>query len=195
MNMKNIYTFVDYFDIILYIIKEMKIMDYKKHIATVKDFPIEGILFRDITPLMANGEVFRAACNELKDFAEANGADIIVGPESRGFIFGCPIAYQMGIGFIPVRKPDKLPRETISVSYQLEYGENTLCIHQDSIKPGQKVLIIDDLLATGGTVKATVDLVEKLGGKVVGLGFLIELGDLRGRDLLKGYPIKALITY
>ncbi|MCK9537390.1 MAG: adenine phosphoribosyltransferase [Bacilli bacterium] len=170
-------------------------MDYKKYIAAVKDFPIEGILFRDITPLMANGEIFQAACNELKDFALEIGAEIIVGPESRGFIFGCPIAYRLGIGFIPVRKPNKLPREVISISYQLEYGNNTLCIHKDSIKPGQKVLVIDDLLATGGTVKATIDLVEKLGGNVVGLGFLIELSELRGRDLLEGYKIKTLITY
>lgn len=170
-------------------------MDYKDYIASVENFPKEGILFRDITPLMANGEAFQAACNELKDFAVAQGADLIVGPESRGFIFGCPIAYQMGIGFIPIRKPNKLPRETISVSYTLEYGENTLCIHKDAIKKGQKVLIIDDLLATGGTIKAAIDLVEKLGGEVVGLGFLIELTELNGRRLLDGYEINALIKY
>lgn len=170
-------------------------MDYKDYIASVENFPKEGILFRDITPLMANGEAFQAACNELKDFAVAQGADLIVGPESRGFIFGCPIAYQMGIGFIPIRKPNKLPRETISISYTLEYGENTLCIHKDAIKKGQKVLIVDDLLATGGTIKAAIDLVEKLGGEVVGLGFLIELTELNGRRLLDGYEIKTLITY
>lgn len=170
-------------------------MDYKDYIASVENFPKEGILFRDITPLMANGEAFQTACNELKDFAVAQGADLIVGPESRGFIFGCPIAYQMGIGFIPIRKPNKLPRETISVSYTLEYGENTLCIHKDAIKKGQKVLIIDDLLATGGTIKAAIDLVEKLGGEVVGLGFLIELTELNGRRLLDGYEINALIKY
>ena len=189
------YTFVDFFDIILNINKEMKDMDYKKYIASVPDFPVEGILFRDITPLMGNGVAFQAACEELKDFAVEIGAEIIVGPESRGFIFGCPIAYRLGIGFVPVRNTNKLPRETIAVSYQLEYGENTLCVHKDAIKPGQKVLVIDDLLATGGTVKATIDLVEKLGGVVVGLGFLIELSDLRGRDLLEGYRIKTLITY
>lgn len=170
-------------------------MDYKDYIASVENFPKEGILFRDITPLMANGDAFQAACNELKDFAVAQGADLIVGPESRGFIFGCPIAYQMGIGFIPIRKPNKLPRETISISYTLEYGENTLCIHKDAIKKGQKVLIVDDLLATGGTIKAAIDLVEKLGGEVVGLGFLIELTELNGRRLLDGYEIKTLITY
>ncbi|HKM30167.1 MAG TPA: adenine phosphoribosyltransferase [Bacilli bacterium] len=170
-------------------------MNYKDYIANVKDFPYEGILFRDITPLMANGEVFKKACDELKDFAVKHGAEVIVGPESRGFIFGCPIAYAMNIGFIPIRKPNKLPRETISISYSLEYGNNTLCVHQDAIKPGQKVLIIDDLLATGGTVKATINLVEKMGGIVAGLGFLIELADLKGREILGDYPIKALITY
>lgn len=170
-------------------------MDYKKYIAAVENFPIEGILFRDITPLMANGEVFKMACNELRDFASVHEAEIIVGPESRGFIFGCPIAYDLGIGFIPIRKPNKLPRETISISYALEYGKNTLSIHKDAITPGQKVFIVDDLLATGGTMKATIDLVEKLGGVVVGLGFLIELQDLKGRDLLSGYPIKTLTVF
>jgi adenine phosphoribosyltransferase len=171
------------------------IMNYKDFIANVPDFPIEGILFRDITPLMANGKVFKSACDELKEFAILCDAEVIVGPESRGFIFGCPIAYEMKIGFIPVRKPHKLPRETISISYSLEYGTNTLCMHQDAIKPGQKVLIIDDLLATGGTVKATIELVEKMGGIVVGLGFLIELVDLKGRDVLGNYPVKTLIQY
>ena len=170
-------------------------MDYKNYIADVLDFPIEGILFRDITPLMVDGEAFKSACEELKEFAKNLGADVIVGPESRGFIFGCPIAYELGIGFIPIRKPNKLPRETISVSYSLEYGSNTLCMHKDAIKPGQKVVIIDDLLATGGTMEAAVKLVESLGGEVVGLGFLIELLDLKGRELLKGYNVKTLIEY
>lgn len=170
-------------------------MDYKKFIADVPGFPKEGILFRDITPLMANGEVFRSACEELKKFAEDCQATIIAGPESRGFIFGCPIAKDLGIGFIPIRKPNKLPRETVSVSYSLEYGQNTLCMHKDAIKKGDKVLIIDDLLATGGTMKAAIDLVEKLGGEVVGLGFLIELLDLNGRKLLENYNIKTLIQY
>ncbi len=170
-------------------------MDYKKFIANVPGFPKEGILFRDITPLMANGEVFKSACEELKKFAEDCHATIIAGPESRGFIFGCPIAKDLGIGFIPIRKPNKLPRETVSVSYSLEYGQNTLCMHKDAIKKGDKVLIIDDLLATGGTMKAAIDLVEKLGGEVVGLGFLIELLDLNGRKLLENYNIKTLIQY
>ncbi|MDD3107342.1 MAG: adenine phosphoribosyltransferase, partial [Bacilli bacterium] len=156
-------------------------MDYKKYIATIKDFPIEGILFRDITPLMADGIAFRTAVDELKQFAIDKKAEVIVGPESRGFIFGCPIAYEMQVGFVPIRKPNKLPRETVSLSYELEYGQNTLCMHKDAIKPNERVLIIDDLLATGGTVKATIELVEKLGGIVVGCGFLIELEDLKGR--------------
>jgi adenine phosphoribosyltransferase len=170
-------------------------MDYKKYIANVPNFPIDGILFRDITPLMADGEAFNAACDELIEFAKEQNAEVIVGPESRGFIFGCPIAYKLNIGFVPVRKPNKLPRETICTSYDLEYGSNTLCMHKDAIKPGQRVVIIDDLLATGGTIKAAIDLVEKLGGVVVGIGFLIELADLNGRSLIKDYPIKALVTY
>jgi adenine phosphoribosyltransferase len=170
-------------------------MDYQKFIATVPNFPIEGIMFRDITPLMADGEAFAAACEELKIFAKEHGAELIVGPESRGFIFGCPIAKDLNVGFVPIRKPNKLPRETISVSYSLEYGTNTLCIHKDAIRPGQKVMIVDDLLATGGTIKAAIELVEKLGGVVVGLGFLIELEELKGRELLHGYNIKTLVKY
>ena len=170
-------------------------MDYKKFIQDVPNFPIDGIMFRDITPLMANGEAFQSACNELTDFAKAVEAEVIVGPESRGFIFGCPIASNLGIGFVPVRKPNKLPREAIEVSYKLEYGENTLCMHKDAILPGQKVLIIDDLLATGGTIKAAIQLVEQLGGIVTGVAFLIELEDLKGRDLLDNYRIKTLMKY
>lgn len=170
-------------------------MDYKKYIADVKDFPIEGILFRDITPLMANGEVFKAACDDLSVFAKEMGAEVVAGPESRGFIFGCPIAANLGVGFVPIRKPNKLPRETVDVSYSLEYGTNTLSVHKDSITAGQKVLIVDDLLATGGTIQASIELVEKLGGIVVGLAFLVELSDLNGRDKLTGYTIKTLMTY
>jgi adenine phosphoribosyltransferase len=170
-------------------------MDYKKFIQDVPNFPIDGILFRDITPLMADGEAFKSACLELTDFAKEVGAEVIVGPESRGFIFGCPIANNLGIGFVPVRKPNKLPRETIEVSYDLEYGSNTLCMHKDAITPGQKVIIIDDLLATGGTIVAAIQLVEQLGGILVGVAFLIELVDLKGRQLLNNYKIKTLIQY
>lgn len=170
-------------------------MNFNDYIADVKDFPKEGILFKDITPLMQNGEAYKASCDEFIKFAKEQGADVIMGPEARGFIFGCPTAYALNIGFVPVRKPNKLPRETVQVSYDLEYGSNTLCIHSDSIKPGQKVVIIDDLLATGGTVEATVKLVEKLGGKVVGCAFLIELLDLKGREKLKDIPVKTLLAY
>ena len=170
-------------------------MNFNDYIADVKDFPKEGILFKDITPLMQDGEAYKASCDEFIKFAKEQGADVIMGPEARGFIFGCPTAYALNIGFVPVRKPNKLPRETVQVSYDLEYGSNTLCIHSDSIKPGQKVVIIDDLLATGGTVEATVKLVEKLGGKVVGCAFLIELLDLKGREKLKDIPVKTLLAY
>ena len=169
-------------------------MNLKDYIASVH-FPIEGILFRDITPLMANGEAFQEACNRIRDFAQSKGATVIVGPESRGFIFGCPVAKDMGIGFIPVRKPNKLPRETVSIKYDLEYGSNELQMHADSIKKGDKVVIIDDLLATGGTVEATIKLVEKMGGEVVGCSFLIELSDLNGRDLLKNYDVYSVMKY
>ena len=170
-------------------------MDLKKYIADVQDFPIEGILFRDITPLMADGDAFKAACKELCEFAKECGAEVVAGPESRGFIFGCPISYELGVGFVPTRKPNKLPRETVSVSYDLEYGKNTLCMHKDAIKPGQKVIIIDDLLATGGTINAAIKLVESLGGEVVGCGFLVELSDLEGRKNIECKNIKSLISY
>ncbi len=160
-------------------------MNYEKYIATVEGFPKEGISFKDITPLMQNGEVFKHACNDLAEYVKKVGATVIVGPESRGFIFGCPVATKLGIGFVPIRKPGKLPREYITEEYDLEYGSNTLCMHTDAIKPGDKVVIIDDLLATGGTVAASVNLVNRLGGEVVGACFLIELVDLKGRELLK----------
>ncbi|MBN3490494.1 adenine phosphoribosyltransferase [Acholeplasma equirhinis] len=170
-------------------------MDLKKYIAAVPNFPKDGILFRDITPLMLDGEAYKYAADKFTEFAKQKGATVIVGPEARGFIFGCPVAVNMGIGFVPVRKPGKLPREAVTVTYDLEYGSNALSIHSDAIKKGDKVLIIDDLLATGGTVQATVQLVEKLGGEVVGAAFLIELDDLNGRSLLKDYDILSLIHY
>ncbi|MEG0327935.1 MAG: adenine phosphoribosyltransferase [Erysipelothrix sp.] len=170
-------------------------MDLKNYIASIEDFPKEGVLFRDITPLMANGEAFAEATRLFVEFAKKVGAEVIVGPESRGFIFGCPVANELKIGFIPVRKPGKLPRETISYSYDLEYGSNELHMHKDGIKPGQKVLIIDDLLATGGTIEAAVSLVKELGGEVVGCGFLIELLDLNGRDKLIDTEIYTIMQY
>lgn len=170
-------------------------MNLKKYIAEIQDFPQEGVLFRDITPLMSNGDAFKEACDQMIAFAKSVGADVIVGPESRGFIFGCPVAYELGIGFVPVRKPGKLPRETACVSYDLEYGSNELHVHVDGVKKGQKVLVVDDLLATGGTVDATIQIVKELGGDVVGCAFLIELADLHGRDLLADYNILSIMTY
>ena len=169
-------------------------MDLTKYIASVRDFPKEGILFRDITPLMQDGPAFHEAVSQLEDFARKCDAELIVGPESRGFIFGCPVAYNMGIGFAPVRKPGKLPRETISCKYDLEYGSNELHMHADSVKKGQRVLIVDDLLATGGTVKATIDIIHQMGGIVVGCAFLIELLGLNGKEALKDYPIFTVMS-
>lgn len=170
-------------------------MDLKKFVANVPDYPKKGILFRDITPLMADGKAYKYACDKLIDFAKEVKADMIAGPEARGFIFGCPVSYALNIGFAPIRKPGKLPRSVISESYDLEYGSNTLCMHADAIKKGQKVLIIDDLLATGGTVLAGIHLVEKLGATVVGVACLIELVDLNGREKLKGYNVYSLMEY
>ncbi|PKY90286.1 adenine phosphoribosyltransferase [Falseniella ignava] len=170
-------------------------MNLQDYIATIPDYPKEGILFRDITPLMADGPAFAYATQQIVDYAREVGAELVVGPEARGFIIGCPVAYAMEIGFAPVRKPKKLPREVIEVEYEKEYGTDILTMHRDAISPGQKVIIIDDLLATGGTIEATIKLVEKLGGEVVGCAFLIELEELEGAKLLKGYPYKSLMVY
>ena len=170
-------------------------MDLREYIASIEGFPKEGIIFRDVTPLLADGDAFHDACDRLIEFARRLEADVIVGPESRGFMFGCPVSYALGIGFVPVRKPDKLPRKTLSCSYDLEYGSNTLEMHVDGIRPGQRVIIIDDLLATGGTVEATVKMIKELGGEPVGCAFIIELSDLHGRDALSGMEVLSLLTY
>lgn len=170
-------------------------MDLKNYIADVVDFPEKGIIFRDISPLMQDGEAYRYAVNEIVEFAKDLGVDKVVGPEARGFMVGCPVAVGLGCGFAMARKKGKLPRETVEVDYGLEYGEATLQLHSDAVKPGEKVLICDDLLATGGTTLATVELIEKLGGEVVGLAFLIELKDLNGREKIKDYAIKTLMEY
>lgn len=170
-------------------------MKLENYIANVPDFPKEGIQFKDITPLMQDGEAFKYTVSRFVEFAKEVGAEVIVGPEARGFIFGCPAAAELGIGFVPVRKPGKLPRETIDLAYDLEYGSNVLSMHSDSIKPGQKVLIVDDLLATGGTVKATIDIIEQMKGEVVGCSFLIELDFLEGRKLIGDYNTMSLIKY
>lgn len=170
-------------------------MNLKDYVATIENYPKEGIMFRDITPLMGDGKAYKYACDQVTEFAKSKGATVIVGPEARGFIFGCPVATNLNLGFAPIRKPGKLPRETITEEYTLEYGSNTLCIHADAVKKGDKVVIVDDLLATGGTVKATINLCERLGAEVVGVACLIELVDLLGRDLLKGYDVFSLIEY
>ncbi|GIO27651.1 adenine phosphoribosyltransferase [Ornithinibacillus bavariensis] len=170
-------------------------MDYKKYIKIVNDWPKKGIEFKDITPLMDNGMAFKSAVDEIVEFAKEKDIDLVVGPEARGFIVGCPVSYALGVGFAPVRKEGKLPREVIKVDYGLEYGKNVLTIHKDAIKPGQRVLITDDLLATGGTIEATIQLVEELGGIVVGCAFLIELSYLDGLAKLKDYDVLTLMKY
>ncbi|WP_411953528.1 adenine phosphoribosyltransferase [Alkalibacillus sp. S2W] len=170
-------------------------MNFKDYVTIVEDWPKEGIKFKDITTLMDNGPAFKAAVDEIVAYAKEQEVDVIVGPEARGFIVGCPVSYALEVGFAPVRKEGKLPRETIKIDYGLEYGSDVLTIHQDAIKPGQRVLFVDDLLATGGTVQATIDLVEQLGGNVVGCAFLIELSYLNGREKLQDYDILKLMEY
>ncbi|EPE62545.1 adenine phosphoribosyltransferase [Exiguobacterium sp. SH3S2] len=170
-------------------------MDFKQHIKEVADYPKEGISFKDITSLMQDGPAYKKAVDELIVYAQERGAELIAGPEARGFVVGCPAAYALELGFVPVRKEGKLPRETVRVSYGLEYGTDILTMHKDSIKPGQQVVILDDLLATGGTIEATIKMIEQLGGVVAGIGFLIELDGLGGRERLEGYDVFSLIRY
>ncbi|WP_312473988.1 adenine phosphoribosyltransferase [Neobacillus sp.] len=170
-------------------------MDLKQFITIVPDWPKPGIKFKDITPLMNDGEAYKYATDQIVSYAKEKHIDLIVGPEARGFIIGCPVAYSLGVGFAPVRKDGKLPRETIKVGYGLEYGKDVLTIHKDAIKPGQRVLVTDDLLATGGTIEATIQLVEQLGGVVAGIAFLVELSYLEGRKKLNGYDILTLMHY
>jgi adenine phosphoribosyltransferase len=170
-------------------------MDLKEKIRVIDGFPVDGISFKDITTLLKDAGALNECINQMAERFKDTEVDIIVGPESRGFILATPLAYVMNTGFVPVRKPGKLPAETIKYEYSLEYGMDSLEIHKDAIKPGQKVLIIDDLLATGGTMFAAAKLVEKLGGDVVGLGFLIELEDLNGRDKLSDYKVESLVKY
>ncbi len=169
--------------------------DLAGKIRDVPDFPKPGILFKDITTLLKDGPAFRAAIDGLLARVQGKHVDVVVGMESRGLIFGAPIAYALGVGFVPVRKLGKLPSEVVSVEYDLEYGSATLEMHKDAITPGQKVLIVDDLLATGGTVAGTIELVKQLHGEIVALAFLIELKFLKGRDRLQGYEIATLIEF
>lgn len=170
-------------------------MNLKKYIKDIPDFPEPGVLFRDVTPLLADKDAYQESIRLLSDFAKEKKVDLVVGPEARGFLFGCPVALALNCGFVPVRKPGKLPREVVSQSYDLEYGSNEIQMHSDSIQPGQNVLIVDDLLATGGTVDAAVSLIEKMGGNVVGIAFLIELEALKGRELLKDYDVYSVLKY
>lgn len=169
-------------------------MNLESTIRSVYDFPIEGIDFKDITTLLKDKNAFRESIRQL---AEVSGRDIdiVVGMEARGFIFGAPLAYEIGAGFVPVRKPGKLPAETINYEYSLEYGSDKLEMHKDAIVKGQKVIVVDDLLATGGTAAATVKMIEELGGEIVGCLFLIELMDLEGRKELEGYRVDSIIKY
>lgn len=170
-------------------------MDYKALIREVPGFPKPGILFYDITTLLKDAKAFRSIQDEWLNRYRDKGITKVVGIESRGFILGSPLAYHLGAGFIPVRKPGKLPADTFEVKYNLEYGSNALAVHRDAIAIGERVLIVDDLLATGGTAAATVNLIRQLGGEIVGLVVLIELLGLKGREKLDGCPIHSLITY
>ncbi len=170
-------------------------MDYKARVREVPDFPKPGILFYDITPLLKDPQCFQGIMEELADKFRDAGIDKIVGIESRGFIFGSPLAIRLNAGFVPVRKPGKLPADVYEVKYNLEYGSNSLAIHRDAVEEGERVLIVDDLLATGGTASATVHLLRQLGAHIVGVAFLVELLDLKGRKKLDGCEIHSLIAY
>ncbi|PJJ31092.1 adenine phosphoribosyltransferase [Lacrimispora celerecrescens] len=165
------------------------------YVTSIPDFPEEGIIFRDVTTILEDPDGLSLAVDGIREMLKGVEYDSVVGPESRGFIFGVPVAYAEHKSFIPVRKKGKLPREVLSADYELEYGTATIEIHKDSIKPGQKVVIIDDLIATGGTIGAIIKLIEELGGEVVKICFIMELAGLKGREKLAGYDVEAMITY
>lgn len=167
----------------------------EEYVRSIDNFPKEGIIFRDVTSVLQDADGLRLAIDSMQDKIKDIDFDMILGPESRGFIFGVPIAYNMHKAFIPVRKKGKLPLETVSMEYELEYGTAEIEIHKDAIKPGQKVVIIDDLIATGGTIEAIIKLVEQLGGEVVGICFLMELAGLKGRERLGSYRVESVIQY
>jgi adenine phosphoribosyltransferase len=170
-------------------------MNLKSKIRTVPHWPIEGVMFRDITTLLQDGEAFRYSIDELYNRYKDEKIDVVVGLEARGFIFGSVLAYKLGVGFVPIRKPGKLPAKTISAEFEKEYGKDKMEIHEDAIKKGDKVLIVDDLIATGGTISAAVNLIEKLGGEIVECAFIIDLPDLNGKDKIKGYKIFSMLTF
>lgn len=167
----------------------------EEYVRSIPDFPEEGIIFRDVTSVLQDADGLHMAVDAMQETLKGVDFDVVVGPESRGFIFGVPIAYNMHKSFVPVRKKGKLPCETISMSYDLEYGSATIEMHKDAIKPGQKVVIIDDLIATGGTIEAIIKLVEQLGGEVVKIVFLMELAGLKGRERLAGRDVASVICY
>ena len=169
--------------------------DLKSKIRDIPDFPKAGIVFKDIMPLLADPDALRNTIDKLAEFAEPRRPDLILGAEARGFILGGALAYRLGCGFVAARKPGKLPWSTVTAQYELEYGLDSLELHADAVTDGARVLVHDDLLATGGTAKAKVDLVEQLGGEVIGLAFVIELEFLHGREKLEGYDVFSLITY
>jgi adenine phosphoribosyltransferase len=173
----------------------MEIRELAARIREIKDFPTEGILFRDITTLLKDGRAWASVIEHMTARYRAAPVDVVVGVESRGFIFGGALARELGTGFVPVRKQGKLPARTIEEEYSLEYGRDVLAMHDDAIRPGQRVLVVDDLLATGGTMAATLRLIERLGGQVVGVAFLIELAFLKGRERLRGHAVESLIVY
>lgn len=170
-------------------------VDLEAKIRDIPDFPKQGIVFKDIMPLLADAETFHATIDLLAEFGESRKPDLVLGAEARGFMLGGALAYKLGCGFVAARKPGKLPWETVSAEYALEYGVDSLELHADAIRAGARVLVHDDLLATGGTARAKVELVEQLGGEVVGLAFVIELAFLNGREKLEGYDVHSLIQY
>ncbi len=170
-------------------------MNLKEKIRVIEGFPKEGISFKDVTTLLQDSEALKFTIDSMMDSLKDKNIDVIVAPEARGFLFGVTLAYTLGIGFVPVRKKGKLPCETISSTYELEYGSDVLEMHKDAIKPGQRIAIVDDLLATGGTIESVAKMVENLGGEVASINFVIELTDLNGRDKLKKYSMESLIQY
>jgi adenine phosphoribosyltransferase len=170
-------------------------VNFKDYIRVIPDFPQPGIRFKDITTLLKDGPAYQSAIDAMKEQVSALKIDLIAGPEARGFVIGAPLAIALGVGFVPIRKSGKLPGETVEAAYDLEYGKDRLAIHKDSINPGQKILIADDLLATGGTIATSIDLIRQLGGDIIGAAFLIELSYLSGRDKLSGIDVFSLITY
>jgi adenine phosphoribosyltransferase len=170
-------------------------MDLKTFIRDIPDFPKKGIIFKDITPLLRDPQALVEAIDKITAYGKERGAQVVAGIESRGFILGGAVAARLGVGFVPIRKKGKLPWKTVGESYQLEYGTDNVEMHQDAVAKGQKVLLVDDLLATGGTSEAAVRLIQKMGGKIAGIAFLVDLAFLKGRDRLKGHDVRALIHY